>query len=139
MKYTIFGTFAGREEGDIEGRGEWDQVFYTQVRNPLGEEKSLGENGDGEGRGGRLELEVFEGGNCEGGRRVRWDCVDREGSCAGVGFGIGSFRVSLVDAEEVGRGNCAVAAAVGGGAGRRVVGWEVWGLLGLGVMGGLWI
>lgn len=58
-----------------------------------------------------MELEVFNKEGCEkdGDQgSARWNCVDGEGSCGTLGFGVKSFRVGLMEAEDVGVGSCVV-------------------------------
>lgn len=115
----------------IEERG-WDSVFYSQVRDPW-------DGGIGTGAAGRLEVEVFSGDRCRSGGdggRARWNCVDPEGSCRGLGFGVRSFRVELMEAEDVGM-DCVVAAT--GGVGRREIGWGGVGVGVLGLVVGWWL
>lgn len=111
IKYTVFDTLTDYDSDNIEEQA-WDNVFYTQVRNPLDKD---GVN-DGVGSGGRLELTAYSGDDCEeggDGGSARWNCVDGEGSCNGVGFGVRSFEIKLMAAEDVGMGSCVVAATGG--------------------------
>ncbi|CZT24981.1 uncharacterized protein RCC_10710 [Ramularia collo-cygni] len=130
IKYTVFNSLS-REEEDVRN-GEWGNVFYTQVRNPLDVDGEM----DGEGSGGRLELEVFDKEGCESKGDLgsaRWNCVEGRGTCGEVGFGVRSFRVKLMEAKDVGMGSCVIAQMGGGG---RVGGSLIMGgfVVGLGVV-----
>lgn len=83
---------------------------------------------NGEGEGGRLELEVFNSGGCEmdgDHESAKWNCVEGRGSCGEFGYGVKSFRVGLMEAEDVGVGSCVVGQTSGAEMVRGRRGW-VW-------------